>query len=197
MSDKLKLILFYILSFTWGILLSLVGTVVILSLIIIGKKPKLFHDRVYIEVGEDWGGCELGCFFICNKDASLSLKQHESGHGIQNIIFGPITPFISSIPSAIRYWLREIRSYKNKYIYGIILALILASISIGIYLVGALLGILSVTIIGALLLLYVVILMDWIVLIETPRYKTTYPDYDDVWFEGTASSWGAKLFPGE
>ena len=98
--SKLKLAGFYILSFTWGIVMSLIGALIILILLIAGQKPKLFHGRIYIEIGKGWGGCELGCFFLCSKGSSLSLKQHESGHGIQNILFGPFTPFLVSIPSA-------------------------------------------------------------------------------------------------
>ncbi len=195
--NKLKLIGFYILSFTWGIIMSLIGALVILILLIAGQKPKIFHGRVYIEVGNNWGGCELGCFFICSKYESLSLKQHEAGHGIQNIIFGPLTPFIISIPSAIRYWLRNIESYKLKYVYGIILSVILIGISIAIYIVGVVFNSLILIILGSVLLLYVAILMDWLVFIETPRYKKAYPSYDDVWFEGTATKWGEKLFPKE
>ena len=35
------------------------------------------------------------------------MLYHESGHGIQNLLFGPLMPFVVSIPSAIRYWYRE------------------------------------------------------------------------------------------
>lgn len=114
---KLKLILFYVLSFTWGIILSSIGLIACLGLLITGHKPHLFHGRVYFEVGSNWGGMELGCFFICGKNPSLHIKQHECGHGIQNIIFGPLTPFLISIPSAIRYWYREIIYRKDKMKY--------------------------------------------------------------------------------
>lgn len=97
--------------------MSLIGAMASLVLLIIGYKPKKFYHIIYFEVGEDWGGLELGCFFICNKNSNLHIKQHEAGHGIQNIIFGPIMPFLICIPSAIRYWYREIqvRTGKKKY----------------------------------------------------------------------------------
>ena len=113
----LKAIGFWFLSWTWGIIMTLLGAIIGLALMITGHKPHRFHYLIYFEVGENWGGFECGCFFVCNKNASLHIKQHESGHGIQNIIFGVFMPFIVSIPSAIRYWYREIiyRTNKEKY----------------------------------------------------------------------------------
>lgn len=110
---KINLVLFYILSFTWGLLFSTVGAFVILALMLTGHKPKVFHGRIYCEVGKGWGGAEFGCFFVVCKDADDFLKRHEAGHGIQNIIFGPLTPFLISIPSAIRYWHRELKYHRK------------------------------------------------------------------------------------
>lgn len=103
-----KVVLFWVASCTWGILMTLFGALVALALLISGHKPKTFHYFIYFEVGVGWGGFEAGPFFIVNKDAGLTLKQHESGHGLQNIILGPLMPFTVSIPSAVRYWYREI-----------------------------------------------------------------------------------------
>lgn len=110
----LKAILFWIISWTWGLPMTLVGAICALALIITGHKPQKFHQFIYFEVGEDWGGFECGCFFITCKDPDLQLKQHEAGHGIQNIILGVFMPFLVSIPSAIRYWYREYLYRNNK-----------------------------------------------------------------------------------
>lgn len=199
MNDKLKLAIFYVLSFTWGIVMSLIGSFVILALLIAGKKPELFHGRVYIRVGESWGGCEMGCFFICDNHPSLALKQHECGHGIQNILFGPFTPFLVSIPSAFRYHLRRLKSYKAKYIYDIIVTSILLIICAGILTPGIMFNLLALIIIGSVALAYVTLIAIWLTFIETPKYETTpWPDYNyGVWFEKTATEWGKKLFPEE
>ena len=103
-----KAILFWLASCTWGILMTLFGAIVALALLISGHKPKTFHYLVYFEVGNGWGGFEAGPFFVANKGVGLYLKQHEAGHGLQNIMLGPLMPFLVSIPSAIRYWYREI-----------------------------------------------------------------------------------------
>lgn len=109
----MKRILFWVASFTWGLPMTLVGSIVAITLIITGHKPKRFHWFIYFEIGDNWGGFELGCFFITNKNPSLHIMQHEAGHGIQNIIFGVFMPFVVSIPSLIRYWYREFKFYKK------------------------------------------------------------------------------------
>ena len=113
----IKAVLFWLASLTWGLPMTLVGIVCAIALLITGHRPHRFHYFVYFEVGTGWGGFEAGCFFFCNKHASLHIKQHESGHGLQYIMLGVLMPFIVSIPSCIRYWHREIlvRSGKKKY----------------------------------------------------------------------------------
>lgn len=110
----LKVILFYLLSLTWGIIMTLLGIVVALGLLIAGHKPHLFHHYIYFKVGKNWGGFECGPIFVTDSTPTLHTKQHEAGHGIQNIIFGPLMPFIVSIPSMIRYWYRELQERKWK-----------------------------------------------------------------------------------
>ena len=99
---------FYLLSFTWGLPMTLVGCIVALCLLITGHKAKRWGYSWYFEVGENWGGVELGAFFLTDKTTSTHTKNHEFGHGIQNCYFGFLMPFIVCIPSAIRYWYREI-----------------------------------------------------------------------------------------
>ena len=111
----LKEIGYWFVSCTWGIIMTLIGALCALALIITGHKPKRFHYNVYFEVGNDWGGFNAGPFFFVNKNSSIHLKQHESGHGLQNIMLGIFMPFVIGIPSCIRYWYRE---YKIKKGFG-------------------------------------------------------------------------------
>lgn len=114
---KIRAILFYLLSFTWGLPMTLVGLICSLALLITGHKPKTFHYYIYFEVGSGWGGFNAGCFFFCSKNSGKSLMQHECGHGLQNIVLGVFMPFLVGIPSSLRYWYREllVRSGKKKY----------------------------------------------------------------------------------
>ena len=100
---------FYALSFTWGLPLTLIGLIVAAVLLCAGEKPKKWGLCCYFEVGENWGGLELGVIFLTNKSPSVTCRNHELGHGIQNCWFGFLMPFIVCIPSAIRYWYRAIR----------------------------------------------------------------------------------------
>lgn len=105
----IKRILFYLISFTWGIITSFAGLVMITTCALKGSVHT-FHGRLYGTIGKSWGGLELGCFFICGEnDQSEHLCKHECGHGIQNIIFGPFFLLIIGIPSAIRYWYRRLK----------------------------------------------------------------------------------------
>ena len=192
----IKIILFYIISFTWGILMTLFGCLCALGLLITGHKPKLFHQNIYFEVGTGWGGFEAGCFFFCCKDHNLQLMQHESGHGLQNLILGPLMPFIVSIPSCIRYWLRECKTIKSKHVFSAIVSICLVGLSLIMLLIDISLNNLLMIIIGSLLLIYCVIIFNWLTFKELPQYTVeSQPDYDDIWFEGHASELGVRVYP--
>lgn len=109
---KINVVLFYILQFTWGLPLNLMGFFVALVLIICGKKPKRHKLCWYFNVGKDWGGLEFGLFFLTDKYDNLEVKNHEFGHAIQNAWFGPFF-LILFIWGAIRYWYREIVYYNR------------------------------------------------------------------------------------
>lgn len=108
--------LFYFLSWTWGLPMTLIGAIVALILIVAGHKPKRWGGCIYFNVGEFcWGGLELGMFFLTDRRDNVHTKNHEFGHAINNTWFGPLTPFLICIPSAIRYWYRKIYDNNNPY----------------------------------------------------------------------------------
>lgn len=130
--------LYYTIQFTWGLPMNIIGLCVFGFLRIVKKiKPKKFYNCWYMPVGNSWGGLELGTFFLIDKNESLHTKYHEAGHGLQNILWGPLFFFVIFIPSAIRYWYRNIR------------------INMGL------------------------------------KNET---DYDSIWFEGQATTWGRKYY---
>ena len=110
-------ITYYILSFTWGILLNLAGCIAACILLLLGYKPKKWLYGYYFEIGRSWGGLESGIFFFCQENPSDTLRNHEFGHSIQNCYLGPLFIPIIFIPSAIRYWYREclVRNGKKNY----------------------------------------------------------------------------------
>lgn len=190
---KINKPLYYILNCTWGCIMTLIGAVVALALLCVGKKPLRHAGCTYFNVGKSWGGMELGCFFLTDSHDSEHTKNHEFGHSLQNCLWGPLFPFVVCIPSAIRYWLREFKTQKGKYTYATIL-------SVGIMLIGASLAIFGnflatwLFIIGLLIFLYGIIIASWLVNVEIPQYASgKYIDYDSIWFEGQASKWGEKV----
>lgn len=110
--------LWYILTFTWGLPLTLMGAFISLFLVITKHKPRKFLHCVEFDFGNNWGGLEGGFFtFVANnmgESWTLHTRCHEYGHSFQNALFGPFTIFIVAIPSAIRYWVRIFKQKKNK-----------------------------------------------------------------------------------
>lgn len=104
---------FYILNVTWGLPMTLIGALVALVLIISGHKPKRWGGCIYFNVGKSWGGLELGLFFLTDERDSTHTKNHEFGHGLQNAMYGVLMPFMICIPSAVRYWYRELRYHRK------------------------------------------------------------------------------------
>lgn len=105
--------LFYFLSFTWGLPMTLIGCVAAVVLLVAGHKPHQYGYCCCFEVGNGWGGLSLGPIIIVSKSHSDHTKAHEHGHSIQSCWLGFLMPFIVGIPSVIRYWYREWLAYHN------------------------------------------------------------------------------------
>ena len=191
---KLKTFVFYLLSFTNGLLMSSIGMVVSIVLILTGNKPKFFHNRIYFEVGYNWGGVNLGFVFLVNKYSLEETKQHECGHGIQNMVLGVLMPFVVSIPSAVRYWIFEFAEKGKLFEYelgllSIEMVLIIVSIIILHYLY-----IIAFSMIVSLAIYWCVI-CTWVIFVEGKKYnKKPYPYYESIWFEKQATMLGKKYF---
>ena len=99
--------LFYLLSFTWGLPITIIGSIVALVLRIAGYKPKKYGYCLHFEVGNNWGGISLGVVFITDQTSTEHVKMHEVGHSIQNCYWGVLFPFVIALPSVIRCWYRE------------------------------------------------------------------------------------------
>lgn len=124
-------IIFWVVSCTWGIIMTTIGAVATVSLNLIkvigtwfGKYLKIKTHRngcsFITEVGGNWGGLELGAFALCgnysedNKDWFAHTRKHEFGHAIQHLYMGPLFIFIVAIPSAARYWYKRIMQKRGK-----------------------------------------------------------------------------------
>lgn len=127
----LFVILFWLSSLTWGIIMTSIGLVITLILNLLQFCAKIAGYDLKIkthlngctfitEVGGNWGGVELGAFALCGNYSETSLnwfehtRRHEFGHSIQHLYLGPLFIFIVAIPSACRYWYQRIMSKKGK-----------------------------------------------------------------------------------
>lgn len=110
--------LYFLLSYTWGIVSTLVSWIIWPIIAIFAKEVGIFGPSLYAMIGKHWGGLELGVNFLIADSMgwswTLHTKQHEHGHSYQAAIFGPFVIFLSFIPSIIRYWQQVIRQKKGK-----------------------------------------------------------------------------------
>lgn len=106
----MKRTLFYVLSCTWGCLMTLAGALVAAALITFGKKKPTKEGPCWcFVIGKNWGGVSLGPVMLmspANYAAGRTVK-HEFGHSLQNCLWGPLFPFVIALPSAGRYHRRE------------------------------------------------------------------------------------------
>lgn len=103
---------YYLLQFTWGLPMNIAGLIVAGIMMLCGKRPVRYGYGWCFEREGDWG-LELGIFFIA-PPTSTHTKNHELGHGIQNIYFGPLTVFIVSLPSVFRFQWRKLMTKLGK-----------------------------------------------------------------------------------
>ena len=104
--------LFYLLSFTWGIPMTLVGCIVAAFLLATGHKPNKFGYCWHFIVGKRWGGVSFGPVMVTSAKPSERTKMHEHGHALQSCRYGPFM-IVISIMSATRYWYRELKYHRH------------------------------------------------------------------------------------
>jgi len=97
--------LFYVLSYTWGILTTIIGLLISFGLLITGHKPNKYYWVHYFKLKENWGGFSVGNTFVRDTTSNDNINEHEFGHTMQNTLFGPFAIFLCFIPSIIRYFL--------------------------------------------------------------------------------------------
>ena len=105
--------LFYLLSFTWGLPMTLIGMFGAVALRIAGCNYQKVGYCYHFETGYDWGGVSLGMFIFTQRHAVDHITFHEHGHAFQNCYLGFLMPFIVGLPSAIRYQYRKIRAKRG------------------------------------------------------------------------------------
>lgn len=106
--------LFYLLQFTWGLPVNMVGLVVFLCCRRRCRGER-FCNGVITWLPGDRGGLSLGIFiFLSVQDPRERdrLRVHEYGHTVQCLLLGPLYWIVIMIPSAI--WFHFFAGYRKK-----------------------------------------------------------------------------------
>ena len=107
-------LIFYLLSFTWGLPITLCGCLAALFAALCRVPCERAGYCLHFRFGHGWGGFSLGVFIFTGREADKKIVWHEHGHGLQNCIFGPFMIFLVSVPSVIRYWYRRLKKDKTR-----------------------------------------------------------------------------------
>ena len=190
-------------SIVWNIFSTIVDIPLFLIMIVTGHKPHRNGFGIYfITRSKNWGGINFGLVSVVSPTLSVKSINHEFGHGLQGLVFGPLMPFVVWVPSFLRCAVFGYKNNKTK-------ALILEGILIPVIFVLSTMAMISYTIWNCHLWLFILLLvlsiyffiiLLWFVFIELPRLRYThekntqngnrYYYYDDVWFEGSATAFG-------
>lgn len=170
-----------------------IGAVVALVLMISGYKPKRHAGSIYFNVGRSWGGAELGLFFLTDDQDSDSVKDHEFGHSLQNCLWGPLMPFVISLPSAARYWLREFKTRHMRENFTLSLMAVSCCLVLLLTFIALIFQLEWLLWIMMLVFFYTAFVTYWMLNTEIPKYDKGTVSYDSVWFEGQATEWGTII----
>lgn len=190
---------YWLVSLTWGGLMTWTGAFIALVMLLSRHAPQKLGPNVYFEVGLGWGGMEYGAFFFVSKDAGEETRLHEAGHGIQNLVLGPLMPFLVCIPSALRYWMRRCKTLAGKRVFSGAVCLLLAFLGAAGMIAAALLGlsggVWALFGVGLFLVLYAAALCVWMQAFEIPKYRYgAYVSYDGIRFEASATRLGEQYY---
>lgn len=99
----MKGFLYWLIQCTWGIVQTLLGFVLFLSMA--GCKHEIYHGAVLTYHKGDWGGVSLGAFIFVSgnrgENWTRDARVHEFGHTVQSLILGPLYMLVIGVPSMI------------------------------------------------------------------------------------------------
>ena len=109
--------LFYIIQWTWGLPVNLIGGIVYLICKLLGRRQEKIGYAYYTFLPWNQGGLTLGLFIFMkdnhpNKTWTYNTIIHEYGHTWQTLLLGPLYWLVIAIPSAI--WCNFFEKYRKK-----------------------------------------------------------------------------------
>lgn len=113
----MKNFLFYLIQWTWGLPVNLIGGVVALICRAKGYEQKRFKRALITYLPWKQGGLSLGLFIFIRKEHPNEIWRyntpiHEYGHTWQALLLGPLYWLIIGLPSAV--WCNFFEKYRRK-----------------------------------------------------------------------------------
>ncbi|MGN0447829.1 MAG: hypothetical protein ACI4GC_04675 [Acutalibacteraceae bacterium] len=116
--NSLKDFLFYLIQWTWGLPVNIVGGLAFLICTKIkGYRYQKFGYAKIVYVPWNQGGLSMGLFIFMrdqhpNKKWTYNTRIHEYGHTWQCLLLGPLYYIVIALPSVI--WCNCFRKYREK-----------------------------------------------------------------------------------
>lgn len=115
--------LFWLLSLTWGLIMTLIGFLFyLINLLTLSTiNVKMFKSRIVVRSKIMQGGVSMGLFVFLDTRANDSVLYHEMGHSVQNIVWGVLFLPVIGIPSFVRaaLWNKFLSKRKGANYYSI------------------------------------------------------------------------------
>ena len=103
-----KLILFYLMHWTWALSQNIAGGIACLLMARSGKhKREFYHGSIitYVDTEKAFGGVSIGMFVFMRagrgEEWTHDTRIHEFGHCVQSILLGPLYWIVVALPSFI------------------------------------------------------------------------------------------------
>lgn len=104
---------FVLLSLTWGLPATLIGTLCALWGLAARRKRRRFGALTVFYLRKARFGFSLGLFlFLPENDPPL--LRHEAGHALQNLYLGPFMPAVVMLPSFFRFQARALLALRGR-----------------------------------------------------------------------------------
>jgi len=116
--NTIKDILFYVVQWTWGLPVNIVGGIAYLICTkILKRKHSKFGYANIVYLPWNAGGLSMGLFIFMkdnhkNKEWTYNTRIHEYGHTWQCLLLGPLYYIVIAIPSVI--WCNCFAKYREK-----------------------------------------------------------------------------------
>ena len=116
--NTIKDILFYLIQWTWGLPVNIVGGIAYFVCVAILKRPhQKFGKANIVYLPWNAGGLSMGLFIFIkdnakSKEWTYNCRIHEYGHTWQALLLGPLYYIIIALPSVI--WCNCFAGYRKK-----------------------------------------------------------------------------------